>query len=143
MTGIIFSIIAGAAMSVQGVMNTRLGEKIGLYESNLIVQATAFVLSALAVWILGKGSFARIGDVNKFYLLGGALGLVITITVMLGMGSLSPTVAVSVILISQLAVAAVIDAFGLMGSEKIAFGWNKYIGLGLMIGGVLLFKWKS
>ncbi len=143
MAGIIFSIIAGAAMSIQGVMNTRLGEKIGLYESNLIVQATAFALSALAVWILGKGSFARIGEVNKFYLLGGVLGLVITITVMLGMGSLSPTVAVSVILISQLLVAAVIDAFGLMDSEKIAFGWNKYIGLGLMIGGVLLFKWKS
>ena len=38
---------------------------------------------------------------------------------------------------------AVIDAFGLMGSEKVAFTWNKYIGMALMIGGVLLFKWKS
>jgi uncharacterized membrane protein YdcZ (DUF606 family) len=30
-----------------------------------------------------------------------------------------------------------------MGSEKVAFTWNKYIGMALMIGGVLLFKWKS
>lgn len=142
MMGVIFSIIAGAAMSVQGVMNTRLSEKIGLYESNAIVQGTAFLLSLAAVWILGKGNFKALGDVNKFYLLGGALGLVITITVMLGMGKLSPTVAVSVILISQLLVAAVIDAFGLMGSERIAFSWNKYVGIALMIGGVLLFKWK-
>ncbi len=142
MSGIIFSIIAGAAMSIQGVMNTRLSDKIGLYESNAIVQGTAFLLSIVAVWILGKGNFRAVGDVNKFYLLGGVLGLVITITVMLGMGKLSPVVAVSVILISQLFVAALIDAFGLMDSEKIAFTWNKYVGMALMIGGVLLFKWK-
>ncbi|MBQ6558712.1 MAG: DMT family transporter, partial [Clostridia bacterium] len=39
-------------------------------------------------------------------------------------------------------VAAIIDAFGLMGSEQVAFGWNKFAGLAVMIGGVLLFKFK-
>ena len=140
--GFIWSAIAGAAMSVQGVMNTRLSDKIGLYESNAFVQGTAFILSLIAVWVLGKGSFRELAAVNKWYLLGGALGLVITITVMLGIGKLSPTVAISTILISQLLVAAVIDAFGWMESEKVVFGWNKLFGLAVMIGGVLLFKWK-
>ena len=140
--GFVWSAIAGAAMSVQGVMNTRLGEKIGIYESNAFVQGTAFLLSLIAVWILGKGSFREIANVNKLYLFGGVLGLVITVTVMLGIGKLSPTVAISTILISQLLVAAVIDAFGWMGSEQITFGWNKFVGLAVMIGGVLLFKWK-
>ena len=142
MWGFIFSAIAGAAMSVQGVMNTRLSDKIGIYEANAFVQGTAFVLSVLAVWILGKGDFKEIGAVNKWYLLGGVLGLVITITVMLGIGKLSPTVAIYTILITQLFVAAIIDAFGLMGSEQVAFGWNKFAGLAVMIGGVLLFKFK-
>ncbi len=142
MTGIIFSIIAGMAMSIQGVMNTRLSEKIGLYESNVFVQGTAFLLSLAAVWILGKGNFSAISGVNKLYLLGGVLGLVITITVMLGIKDLSPTVSISIILISQLIVAACIDAFGLMGTEKVPFGWSKYLGSALMIGGVLLFKLK-
>lgn len=141
--GFIFSIIAGAAMSIQGVMNTRLGDKIGLYEANAFVQGTAFLLSLIAVWLVGKGDFRLIGQSNKLYLFGGVLGLVITVTVMLGVGKLSPTVAISTILISQLLVAAIIDAFGLMGSEKMAFGWNKYVGLLLMLGGVLLFKMKT
>lgn len=140
--GFIFSIIAGAAMSIQGVMNTRLGDKIGLYEANAFVQGTAFLLSLIAVWIVGKGDFKLIGEANKLYLLGGVLGLIITVTVMLGVGKLSPTIAISTILISQLLVAAIIDAFGLMGSDKIAFEWNKYVGLLLMLGGVLLFKIK-
>ncbi len=140
MSGIIFAIIAGSAMSIQGVMNTRLSEKIGLYESNVIVQGTAFILALIALWIMGKGNFRALGEVNKLYLLGGVFGILITVTVMLAIGKLSPTVAISIILISQLAVAALIDAFGIMGSEKVAFSWNKYVGLALMIGGVLLFK---
>lgn len=140
--GFIFSAIAGAAMSVQGVMNTRLGDKIGIFESNVFVQGTAFLLSLLALWIMGKGDFRLIKEVNRWYLLGGALGLLITVTVMLGIGKLSPTVAISTILISQLCVAALIDAFGLMGSERVIFGWNKFAALALMIGGVLLFKWR-
>ena len=142
MLGVIMSIIAGAAMSIQGVMNTRLSEGIGLYESNAFVQGTAFVLSIIAMLVLGNSNWKELGSVNKLYLLGGALGLVITITVMVGIKNLSPTIAISVILIAQLFVAALIDAFGLMGAEKVAFGWSKYVGLGLMIAGVLLFKWK-
>jgi transporter family-2 protein len=142
--GVIMSIIAGAAMSVQGVMNTRLSEKVGLYGSNAFVQGTAFVLSVIAMLVMGehhnlKGLF----DVNKLYLLGGVLGLVITVTVMIGIKDLSPTIAISTILISQLLVAALIDAFGLLGAEKVAFDWTKYLGLAMMIGGVLVFKCKS
>ena len=142
MAGIISCIIAGAAMSIQGVMNTRLGEKIGLYESNAFVQGTAFVIAFLIAWIFGKGDFAQIIQTNKIYWLGGVLGMLITITVMIGMGKTSPAVAVSIILISQLFVAAIIDAFGIMGTEKVAFLWNKYVGLGLMIIGVIVFKLK-
>lgn len=140
--GIIFSIAAGMAMSIQGVMNTRLGEGIGNMEANAFVQGTAFVLSLLVLVFYRQGSFTQLGQVNKLYWLGGVFGLIITLTVMLGIKNLGPTVAISVILISQLTVAALIDAFGLMGSEKVAFTWSKYLGLALMTGGMLLFKWK-
>ena len=141
--GFIFAIISGGAMSIQGVMNTRLGEKIGVYESNLYVQGTAFLLSLIAVWILGKGNIKEITDVNKIYLFGGLLGLIITITVMKAVGALNPTVAISTILVSQLITAALIDAFGIMESEKIPFTWTNYLGIALMIGGVIIFKWQK
>lgn len=142
LAGIIFSIIAGMSMSIQGVMNTRLGEGIGNVEANAFVQGTAFLLALAVLIFYRQGSFTALGQVNKLYWLGGLFGLVITLTVMLGIKNLGPTVAISVILISQLTVAALIDAFGLMGSEKVAFTWSKYVGLALMTGGMLLFKWK-
>ena len=138
--GIVFSIAAGMAMSVQGVMNTRLGEGIGTMEANVFVQGTAFALALAVLMFWRQGSFSQLGQVSKLYWLGGVLGIVITVTVMLGIKSLGTTLAVSVILISQLLVAACIDAFGLMGSERLAFTWHKYAGLALMTGGMLLFK---
>ncbi len=140
MLGFLWSIIAGAAMSIQGVMNTRLGEGIGTMEANAFVQSTAAVLSFGVLIFYRTGSFSKLGEVHWLYWLGGLLGLVITVTVMLGIGALSPTVAISTILISQLLVAALIDAFGLMGAERISFGWTKFAGLALMICGMLLFK---
>ena len=140
---VLFSILAGAAMSVQGVMNTRLSDRIGLYESNVIVQGVAFLLSVLVLLFLGKGNFSELGGINKLYLLGGFLGIAITITVMLAIKGLGPTIAISIILISQLVVAAVIDGFGLMDTERVNFCWQKFAGVALMIGGVLLFKLKN
>ena len=143
MLGLFMSMIAGAAMSIQGVWNTRLSEKIGLFESNAWVQGTAFVLGILVMFFFGKGNWRALSDTPKLYWLGGVLGIVITVTVMLSIKNLSPTYAISVILISQLLVAALIDAFGWFGSEQVPFLWNKYVGLVLMIGGVVLFQFKQ
>jgi len=140
MLGVIFSIIAGAVMSLQGVINTRLSEKIGLYESNMFVQGTAFFFSLIALYFFGKGNLNALFETNKLYWFGGLLGIIITITVMLAIGNLSPTVAISIILVSQLLVAAIIDSFGLMDTKKVTFEWTKYLGLFLMITGVILFK---
>ena len=109
-------------MSVQGVMNTRLQEHVGLWEANAYVQGTAFALSLVVMWLFGTGNLGALASAPRGYLLGGALGLVITVTVML--------------------VAAVIDAFGWMGQEKVPMGLWQYVGLALMLGGVALFKFR-
>lgn len=140
--GIIFSIIAGVAMSLQGVFNTRLGDKIGTWETNVFVQATGLALCALVFIIAGNGSFKNIKEVNKLYLLGGLLGVVIIFTVMMGIKSLGPTCSISIILVAQLTAAAIIDAFGLFDSTKIVFGTTKIVGVLVMIAGIIIFKWK-
>lgn len=127
-------------MSIQGVMNTKLQDGIGLWEANAYVQGTAFLLSLAVMMIYGSGSLRSIADMPKWTLLGGALGLVITVTVMLSIRNLKPAAAISAILIAQLLTAAAIEAFGWLGQEKTDFGWKQLTGMGMMLGGILLFK---
>lgn len=143
MFGIIFSIIAGVAMSIQGVFNSRLSEKIGLWETNTLVQGSAFVLTLIVTFIWGKGNFKEIQNANKLYLTGGIIGVIITFTVMMSILKLGPTCAISIILVAQLIAAAIIDLFGLFDSEKLGFGFTKIIGVIVMIIGIIIFKWRS
>ncbi|NSB12018.1 DMT family transporter [Clostridium beijerinckii] len=142
MFGIICAIISGIAMSIQGVFNTRLGEKIGVWETTLLVQIIALVLSLIIFLFLGDGNYSNLKDSNKLYLLGGALGVVITFTVIKSVSSMGPTFGIGIILISQLLAAALIDAFGLFGSERLRFSLNHFLGIVIMIAGIVIFKWN-
>ncbi len=143
MIGIIFSILAGALMSFQGVFNTRLNEKIGIWEASAFVHGTALIASIVILFFSATGDFKRIVEVDKLYLTGGIIGALITFTVIRGMSALGPTCAVSAILIAQLLTAAAIDKFGLFNTPPMDFGWNKFLGIGVMIAGIILFKCKG
>ena len=140
MLAVIFAVIAGAVMSVQGVVNTSLSARTGVLESSVIVQAVAFFASALVTLFFGKGNIGAFVSADRWSLTGGLLGVVITVTVMLAVRDLSATVAVSVILVSQLLTAAVIDWFGWFGAEKRPFVWNQAVALALFVAAILLFK---
>lgn len=142
MFGILCAIISGIAMSVQGVFNTRLSEKIGVWETTLLVQIIALAVSLIIFLFLKDGDFTNLKEVNKLYLLGGFLGIVITFTVMKSVSSMGPTLGIGIILISQLLVAALIDSFGLFESEKINFSLNHFLGIAIMIIGIVIFKWN-
>ncbi|CAM2870397.1 DMT family transporter [Hathewaya histolytica] len=140
--GIIFSIVAGILMSIQGVFNTNVGKKIGLWETSIVVQGVALVSTIIIFLFMRNGNWSALGSVNKLYLTGGIIGALITVTVMLGMNNLGPTYAVTLILIAQLLAAALIEAFGIFGVEQLRFGINKYLGLVMMIIGIIIFKYK-
>jgi transporter family-2 protein len=143
MLGLIFSIIAGISMSLQGIFNTRLGEKIGVWETNTLVQGSAFVITVIILCILGGGTFKNLKSTNKLYFLGGVLGVIIIYTVMKGISALGATYSIATILVAQLTTAAIIDAFGLFGSNVVKFGVTKIIGVCVMIIGIIIFKYKG
>lgn len=142
MIGIIYAIISGIAMSIQGVLNTRLGEKIGLWETTVLVQAIALICAFIISFFYGDGSYSNLKNTNKLYLIGGILGVIITFTVMKSIGSMGPTIGIGIILVAQLLTAALIDALGLLGNERIKFSLNNFIGIIIMVIGIIIFKWK-
>lgn len=143
MLGLVFSIIAGICMSLQGVFNTRLSEKIGLWETNMTVQLSGFILTLIILLLFGNGNFKNIRQTNKIYLLGGVLGVIIIFAVMKGIEELGPTYSIASILVAQLTAAGIINAFGLFESQQIKFGMTKIIGIAIMITGIIIFKWKG
>lgn len=143
MTGFLIALISGALMSVQGVFNTKVTDTVGMWVSNAWVQFSAFLLCLVMWFFMGRDSVMALAKVEpKYALLGGVIGAGITWTVIKSMQQLGPAKAVLLIVISQIAVAYLIELFGLFGAEKAAFEWRKLGGLALAVIGIAIFEWK-
>ncbi|MRN52625.1 DMT family transporter [Paenibacillus monticola] len=142
MAGIFYSLLAGIVIAIQGAMNTRLGEKVGFWLTNSFVHGSGFIVSFIIYLFIRDGHLGQFQSVNKGYLFGGALGVLIVFSVMQGMGRLGTAYSVAFILVAQLIFALIIDSMGLFGVTKTPLQWNKLAGIGVMIGGILIFKGK-
>ncbi len=142
MFGILISLLSGALMSIQGVFNSEVTKQTSIWVSAGWVQLTAFA-TCLVIWLFsGRPQVAGILSVSPWYMLtGGVIGAFITYTVIQGMNSLGPARSVMLIVVSQVLVAYLIEAFGLFGVEKVPFEWRRVIGMGLAIAGIIVFKW--
>ncbi len=145
MLSAIIAVISGALMSIQGVFNEGVTKQTSIWISAAFVQLTAFLFCVGAWLFTGRessvGALFRID--NKYMLLGGVLGALITYTVIKSMSGLGPAQAVMIIVTSQLVVAYLIELLGLFGVEKVSFQWHKLLGVAISIAGILLFKWNK
>lgn len=144
MIGFLIAILSGACMAVQGVFNTQVTKTTGMWVSNGWVQLTAFLVCVIAWLFAGRDSISTIAKVEpKYVLLGGAIGAVITWTVIKSVDQLGPAKATLFIIIAQLCVAYVIEVFGLFGMDKQPFEWRKLIGLAVAVAGIVIFQWEG
>ena len=145
MLGFLSAILAGAAMSVQGVMNTRLGEKGGADAGDERIRAAdrffagaahrgflrqrqhPTIAASAVVCVAGRctrAGYHADGDVGDWQ----------PDTNGRDFRDSART---------DLTVAALIDVFGWLGAEKMPFSWEKWVGVALMVGGVILMKIKT
>lgn len=144
MIGFFIAILSGACMSVQGVFNSQLTKTTGMWVSNGWVQFTAFVVCITAWIITGRDSISTIFKASpKYILLGGAIGAVITWTVIKSINQLGPAKATLFIIIAQITVSYLIELFGMFGVDKQPFELRKILGLAAAIIGVVIFQWEG
>ena len=143
MWGIVIALLSGALMSIQGVFNTQVTKTAGMWVSNAWVQLSAFAVCLVMWLVMGRDDISAIARVEpRYMLLGGAIGAGITWTVIKSIGALGPAKSALLIVVAQLAVAYLIELFGLFGVEKAPWDWVKAGGLVLALIGIAVFQWE-
>ena len=144
MWGILIALISGALMSVQGVFNSGVTKQTSVWVSSSFVQFSALIVCILAWLFTGRdGSLLSVFKIDhKYMLLGGIMGAFITYTVIQSVTNLGPARSAIFIVTAQLVISYIIELFGMFGMDKADFEWRKVFGLAVIIGGIVLFKWK-
>lgn len=141
--GYIIAAVSGLLMSIQGVFNTRVQEKTGLWFTNAIVHGVGLLTSLIVLCFVRDADFSGLRTVNKWYLLGGVFGAGIVYTVMIAITKLGPAQATMLILIAQIIGAYTIELLGLFGTERVTFQWMKVLAILIIIAGIILFQWEK
>jgi len=140
MRGILFAFMGGAFITLQGVANARISQDIGSWQAAAITQFTGFVLAFLILLLVKEETFSKYKQVKPLYLAGGSFASVIIFSTITAMHLVGATLTISTALIAQLFMTFLIDSYGWFGLEKQQMKVPQFIGIGMMIIGVLLLK---
>ena len=134
--------LSGAAMALQGTLNTVLGKIVGTWESTLVVHVIGALASLLLIMVLGIGFsfFTKLSQVPWYGYLGGILSVVIIFTVVTAMSQIGVGNATTAIITAQLITALVIDCTGAFGMKQYSFHYRDLVGVVMLaMGAHILF----
>ena len=131
-TAIALTLAVGAGFAMQSPINSALGRDIGPIPA-ATVSFAAGTVALVAVSILFGGGFGR-----WHYIAGGLLGAAVVGVTTVAVRTLGSRAMIACLLTGQLAMAAAIDQFGLLGITQQPLSATRAIGLALLAGGVAL-----
>ncbi|WP_043932075.1 DMT family transporter [Bacillus sp. EB01] len=138
MRGIIFALLAGGFITLQGVVNSRISGDIGTWQAATVTQFTGFIAIFLVLLVMRDKGWKGFRQVKPMYLSGGTFGAIVVSTSVAAIQLIGVTVMTATFLISQLAITFAIDANGWFGVKKEQVKLPQFIGIALMIVGVLI-----
>jgi len=136
--------LAGAAMAIQGSLNSVLTKNAGIWPSMLWVHVTGTVVVA-AILLVSKSHLAALWVQPAPWpaYLGGLLNVLIIWGVIKSMPVIGVGNATTAIVLLQLISAVLIDNMGLLGLKKLGFCWWNLLGVILMAAGARLMLIKA
>jgi bacterial/archaeal transporter family-2 protein len=138
MRGIIFALLGGAFITLQGVANSRISQDIGTWQTATITQFTGFLAAFIILMFAGGGKWHGLRNVKPLYLIGGTFGAIVVFGNVTAIHFIGVTLTVSAMLISQLGVTVLIDRNGWFGVMKQKMKMPQLIGITMMIAGVVV-----
>lgn len=133
------AIVGGLAVSLQGQFMGQLDRQVGTMESVFITYGMGGILAGLIMIYMKGGNLTSSWNMVPWYTFtAGFLGLIIVGSIAYTVPRLGMASAFTLLLIGQFALAAVIDHFGLMGSEVKSIGLKQSSGLVLLMVGAVM-----
>lgn len=132
-----FALLNGALVAIMILSNGLMVEAIG-NTSGVLINHVIGITLAFAVFFFTNNKWHSLKGIPFFYLLAGITGLLTIAFSNIAFLSLGATVTLMLSMFGRIVTSSVIDHFGLMGMKRFPFQPKKFIGLGLMMIGVVL-----
>jgi len=133
-------VAGGIGGAIQAALMGRFGERAGTLEAFAFATLLTALIGA-AVLVIGRGGFSGYGVAARqppWLWTAAAMSALIVLGITFAAPRIGTTATIGIIVAGNLAMAAVIDRFGLFGLEKIPFQWPRLVGIVLLAAGAAL-----
>jgi len=137
---ILLAAVAGCFVGLQAPINARLGRQVG----SLQAATVSFLVGTLVLLLVASVSSRGLGTITSavrapwWALVGGILGAVYVTVALLTVRTLGVSGLTAIVVSGQLAIAVLVDRFGLLGIAKQHIGASRVAGLVFLLVGVVL-----
>lgn len=135
---IVVGLIGGLAVGFQGPLASLMSQRIGILESIFIVHLGGALIAGLPLLWSSGGNLGMWRSVPWYALSAGALGLIILGAVSYTIPRLGVAPTITLIIVGQLLIGAVLDQFGLLETAVRPIELPRLIGLGILLLGTWL-----
>ncbi|MFG6113789.1 DMT family transporter [Halobacillus sp. MO56] len=140
MKGALFSLLGGLCITMQGIFNARMSDAIGGWHTTVMVHIVAFTIAIIIYMKVRDGKGKSFKKVPFLYLIGGSFGVIVVFSELTAIHRIGPAAAIAILLVSQIAMAFIIESRGWFGEKKIPVTLRQGLGLMMMLAGVVLFQ---
>ena len=135
--GILLAILAGFFISLQNVTNATIGSEVSTWTTAMITQAVG-ATGAFIIYLFSKKNRSfGLNKVKPIYLFGGSFGAIVVASSVIAVTYVGATISNSLILLAQLGIVIMIEAFGLFDLKKQQIAAKQWAGLALMMLGAV------
>lgn len=136
---VLFGLLGGISVGLQGPLSSLMSERLGLMESIFIVHLGGLLVIAIPLLLLrGGGNLGQWRSVPWYALPAGVFGLVILAAISYTIPRIGVAATVTLVVAGQLVVSTVLDHFGLFGAQERQIDLSRLIGMGVLFLGVWL-----
>ncbi len=134
---LIVALLSGLAIGAQSSLNSAAGKITGATLTGLLVNFLGGVAAGLLLVVVyvrqGKATFSAIqAPTLGIIVVSGLLGIGIIAGIAYALPKIGIAAGLSTIIAGQMAVAVLVDTFGLVGGQPIPLNWARIGGLGLL-----------
>jgi len=130
--------LGGAAIAFQSPLASLMSQRIGWLESAFVVHIGGALLAGVPLLLLAGGRLSDWRQVPPVALACGVLGVGLIAAVSYTIPRIGVTATVASVISAQFVIGAVLDHFGLIGTEIRPFGLVRAAGIGVLFLGIWL-----
>ena len=137
---VVLVVAGGIAGAVQAAVMGKFGERVGTLEAFAFATFLTALISA-ALLLVARQSFAGYAEAARqpvWLWSAAAMGALIVLGITFAAPRIGTTATIGILVAGNLAMAAVVDRFGLFGLDKIPFHWPRIVGIALLAVGAAL-----